>query len=65
MGLDSAATVHHIDPVSDVDFIHRTKKLTDPDNLITTSLRTHNTIHFREREEEVWIGRKEGDTKLW
>ena len=57
--------VHHINPISEHDIIHMTKKLLDPENLITTSRETHNKIHYNQQEKDVWVERKPGDTKLW
>jgi predicted HNH restriction endonuclease len=57
--------VHHINPITETDIIHQTKKLLDPENLITTSGNTHNLIHYNTKEKEQWVERKPGDTKLW
>lgn len=38
--------VHHIDPISLADVRQGTEKLLDPDNLVTTTHQTHNSIHF-------------------
>lgn len=57
--------VHHINPINENDIIHQTKKLLDPENLITVSLKTHNLIHYRNEVKEEWVERTPGDTKLW
>lgn len=57
--------VHHIDPIEEYDIIHMTDKLLNPDNLITTSGETHNSIHYNKQEKETWEERTPGDTKLW
>lgn len=57
--------VHHINPITEFDIIHQTKKLLDPENLITTSIQTHNRIHYKQQKEEVWVERKPGDTIFW
>lgn len=57
--------VHHINPINESDIIYQTGRLTDPENLITTSLDTHNKIHYNTEEKEEWIERKPGDTILW
>lgn len=57
--------VHHIDPINESDIIYLTTKVTDPENLITTSLDTHNAIHYKQEEKDGWIERVPGDTKLW
>lgn len=57
--------VHHINPINENDIIYQTKKLLDPENLITTSTNTHNLIHYNRVKKEQWVERAPGDTKLW
>lgn len=57
--------VHHINPITEYDIVNMTSKLTDMNNLITTSINTHNKIHYKVKEREVWVERKPGDTILW
>lgn len=58
--------VHHIDPIVEEDIVYNSKKLLDPENLITASANTHNTIHYNQDEKETeWVERTPGDTKLW
>lgn len=57
--------VHHINPIDESDIIYQTKKLLDPENLITVSINTHNLIHYNTKEKERWVERTPGDTKLW
>lgn len=63
--IEGAMYVHHINPINESDIIHQTKKLLDPDNLITVSLKTHNLIHYNQEVKDIWVERKPGDTKLW
>jgi hypothetical protein len=63
--VDGPMLVHHINPVNESDIIHQTKKLLDPENLITSSGNTHNLIHYNKIEKEQWVERTPGDTKLW
>lgn len=56
--------VHHINPIEEYDIINLTPKLLSPDNLICTSLDTHNAIHYK-NTKEVYIERKPGDTTPW
>lgn len=56
--------VHHINPITINDILNETKALFDPENLITTSMDTHNRIHYS-RKEEPYVERKPGDTILW
>lgn len=58
--------VHHINPINENDILYRTKRLTDPENLITVSLDTHNRIHYSTKEKDLTlVERFPGDTKLW
>lgn len=63
--IDGPMFVHHINPIDENDIRYQTKRLLDPDNLITTSTDTHNTIHYNAVEREVWVERTPGDTKFW
>lgn len=63
--IPSIVIVHHIDPIEESDIVYQTRKLLDPDNLITTSLDTHNKIHYKQEVEDKWVERRPGDTKLW
>lgn len=38
--------IHHINPITKDDIVHRSKSLLDPENLITTVKRTHDAIHY-------------------
>lgn len=57
--------VHHINPITEYDILHQTKKLLDPENVITSSGFTHNRIHYNTKEKEIWVPRTPGDTILW
>lgn len=47
MHLDSHnIIIHHINEITEEDIINRSWKLMDMDNLICTSRRTHNAIHY-------------------
>lgn len=56
--------VHHINPITMNDILMETDALFDPNNLITTSLDTHNRIHYSIKEEPT-VERQAGDTILW
>lgn len=65
--IQSGLVIHHMNPVTLDDIQHSESSLIDPDFLITTSLRTHNAIHYGDesllpREPVI---RKRGDTTLW
>lgn len=58
--------VHHINPITQKDIENNVfRKLYDPENLICTSLDTHNIIHYRKEIETPYVDRSPGDTKLW
>lgn len=38
--------IHHINPITVEDVVHRSSKVFDPNNVITTVLNTHNAIHY-------------------
>ena len=38
--------VHHITPITVEDVVNRNPMVFDPENVITTSLNTHNAIHY-------------------
>lgn len=63
--IEGPMMVHHINPINESDIIFQTKKLLDPENLITTSNHTHNLIHYNKQEKEQWVERTPGDTKQW
>lgn len=63
--VDGPMLVHHINPINESDIVYQTKKLLDPENLITTSGNTHNLIHYNRVEKDQWVERTPGDTKLW
>lgn len=60
--------IHHINPMSAELLLHRDDSILDPDNLITTTLQTHNAIHYgdeRQLPRSLIVERVAGDTKLW
>jgi 5-methylcytosine-specific restriction endonuclease McrA len=63
--IDGPMLVHHINPIDESDIVYQTKKLLDPENLITVAGNTHNLIHYNKVEKEKWVERTPGDTKLW
>lgn len=63
--IDGPKFVHHINPIEEYDIVYCTNKLIDPENLITTSLDTHNAIHYVIEVKEPWVERTSGDTKFW
>jgi hypothetical protein len=59
--------VHHMNPVTLDDIRHGEEWILDPNYLITTSLRTHNAIHYGDASllPRGPVVRQPGDTKLW
>ncbi len=65
--IHSGLLVHHINPMLPKDIRHGEEGLIDPDFLITTSLQTHNAIHYGDESllPRGPIVRSRGDTRLW
>lgn len=61
--INGPAYVHHINPVTEEMILNMDECLFDLNNLITCSLETHNSIHYK--EELIINVRQKGDTKLW
>jgi hypothetical protein len=57
--------IHHINPITKQDFIDKHPKIYDPNNLISTSLHTHNQIHYVKKTINTVINRKPNDTIPW
>ena len=59
--------VHHMNPITPEDLEHKADILLDPEFLISTSLMTHNAIHFGSKENlfRMPTERRRGDTVLW
>jgi hypothetical protein len=65
--IHSGLLVHHMNPISPDDIKHGELWIIDPNYLITTSLQTHNAIHFGNESllPRGPVTRQPGDTKLW
>ncbi len=59
--------IHHMNPVSLESIENRDPRILNPDFLITTSLRTHQAIHYGDKNllPKPFVERFNGDTKLW
>lgn len=59
--------IHHMNPMEVTDIRHGNDDIFDPEYLITTTLRTHNAIHFGDERQlpMPFVERRAGDTKLW
>lgn len=59
--------IHHMNPLSVEDILHREDWILDPEFLITTTHDTHNAIHYGGASPypKVVTVRSPADTKLW
>jgi len=59
--------VHHMNPLTALDIHEGDDHLLNPEFLITTTIRTHNAIHYGNgnRPYRTSVPRQPGDTKLW
>lgn len=66
--IDGSIFIHHMNPISMDDLKNLTEFLLDPEYLICTSLRTHNSIHFGidlKIPKPQMITRVKNDTSPW
>lgn len=65
--IHNSLLIHHINPLSPDDIINGSDLLIDPENLITTTHRTHNAIHYGDKSllPSPVVVRRPGDTTLW
>ena len=59
--------IHHLNPITVDDVLNRDPKIFDPNNVISTSLNTHNAIHYGDERLLVSepIVRTKNDTCPW
>lgn len=59
--------IHHINPITVEDVLRRAAKVFDPENLISTTLNTHNAIHYGDESllTLLPIERTKNDTCPW
>lgn len=61
--------VHHINPITIDDILDKKDYVFDPEYLISTSLNTHNCLHYGNDNESLIIKhfeeRRKNDTCLW
>ena len=59
--------IHHMNPIRQDDILSRTDLLMNPEYLITTTLNTHNAIHYGTEEllATAPISRSKNDTCPW
>jgi hypothetical protein len=59
--------IHHMNPMDVKALRHGNDDNMDPEFLITTTLRTHNAIHYGDERQlpKPFVERRRGDTNLW
>lgn len=59
--------IHHMNPITEKDIIHRTEFLMDPEFLICVSHVTHNAIHYGDEGLLIpdFVERTKNDTCPW
>lgn len=60
--------IHHINPITRDDILERRNIVFDLENLITTTYRTHNAIHYGDESQIALpqlVERRPGDTCPW
>lgn len=65
--INSRILIHHMNAITMDQIINRDPIIFDTDNLISVSHRTHNAIHYGDKDQLAKnpVERKPGDTKLW
>ena len=59
--------IHHINPIEEESLLAMDDSIFDPENLICTSMLTHNAIHYGDYDSlpKEPVARYSGDTCLW
>ncbi len=59
--------IHHMNPMTLEEIQHGDSAILNPDFLITTTHRTHNAIHYGDRDTlpRPVVERRPGDPRLW
>ena len=59
--------IHHMNAITEEDIIERNPDIFDPEYLICCSHRTHNAIHFGDKDllPKDYVERRRGDTCPW
>lgn len=65
--IHSGLYIHHLNPMTKEDIVEGDSSILDPEFLITTTMVTHNAIHYGDAKQvpRLLVQRKPGDTKLW
>lgn len=59
--------IHHMNPISKEDILERSEMLLNPEYLITTTMQTHNAIHYGDEQQLAILPeeRSPNDTCPW
>ena len=59
--------IHHINPITYEDILNRNPCVFDSDNVVSTKLSTHNTIHYGDKSpiSHIPTKKKKNDTCPW
>jgi hypothetical protein len=59
--------IHHMNPMTVKEVTLGDPRIINPEFLISTSLRTHNAIHYGDAKllAKPFVPRRPGDTRLW
>lgn len=66
--IEGSIYIHHINPISIDDILLRRYCVFDPENVISTSFKTHEAIHYQDENPMKYlelINRHQGDTCPW
>lgn len=65
--IDGSVYVHHLNPITIDDILEERSCVFDLDNLISSSFKTHNAIHYGLEEyiSSGYVERRKNDTCLW
>ena len=65
--IHTGLTIHHLNPMTVANLRDGNPEILDPEFLITTTLPTHNAIHYGDERllPRLLVERRPGDTKLW
>lgn len=65
--IHSRPIIHHMNPIVAEEITAGDEDILNPEYLITTTLRTHNAIHYGDATllSKPLVERKIGDTRLW
>lgn len=65
--IDGKILIHHMNPITVVDIQNNSDFLMNPEYLISTTIRTHNAIHYgiADYVSDIFTERKPNDTCPW